>query len=521
MTKKVCVIVSDCSACSGLSEEDMTSLKSLLLKDPLISCVVGVRSPCLKSARQELKKLSLDGCDRAVIAMWCPPISQGLGKGRILPSPVDPLLVELVNLSVMTQKDGKNHPGQMATALRSLVAKLSLAEPLKDRKMKFADPTVAVIGSGDWATQAAHKLVACGCKVRLITSGDAPPSESKDQFEIIANAKPEDISGFPGNFKIRYRRSGALGEVGVASLLLVSDRNTAEPRIPDSSQIRFVPLEKFSEQLNQMPKLEGIVFVDDLRAVDPSAPQVIPAWHFLLEAAKTAASASMAQSVSVLAREVRSTGLLELLWREAADSGVKFIRYDDKTMPRLSKDGRSIEVKDLVLGEVLSLSSDVVVAPTASRPWERLFVEKLFLPSDWDLRARQRGPQRGLAQSTCDGIFLLGYARYNEPFDIIEPELSSVIVEVLSFIRQGYYLARGAVAQIEEGKCSACNTCVRTCPYRAARMNDSWKAEIVSEKCLGCGNCVAVCPSRAIVLKNCTDEQIRAQMTASLQEVIP
>lgn len=520
MAKKVCVIVSDCSACSGLSKEDMVSLKSLLLNDPIISSVVGVRSPCLKSARQELKKLSLEGCDRAIIAMWCPPASQKLGKGRILPSPVDPQLVELTDLSIMTQKDGRSQPWQMATTIRSLAAKLSLAEPLRDRKMKFADPTVAVIGSGDWAVQAADKLAARGCKVRLISSRDVPAHKDQNALEVIANAEPEDIAGYPGNFRIRYVKSGTVNEASAAAILLISERSSTEPRIPKTLPVKFIPLEKFSDQADQMSKLDGIVFVDDLRSVDPSAPPVIPSWHTLLEAARTAAAASIAKSVVVLARDVQSTGLLELLWREAADSGVKFIRYDDKSRPRLSKDGKSIEVKDLVLGEVLGLQADAIVAPTVSRPWEKIFVEKLFLPSDWDLRVRQRGPQRGLAQSTCDGIFMLGYARYNEPFDIIEPELSSVLVDVLSFIRQGYHVAKGAIAEIEEGKCSACYTCVRTCPYRAARMNDSWKAEIVPEKCLGCGNCIAVCPSRAIELKNCTDGQIRAQLSASLQEVI-
>jgi len=520
MAKKVCVIVSDCSACSGLSKEDMLSFKSQLLKDPIISSVIGVRSPCIRSARQELKKLSLEGCDRAIIVMWCPPASQGLGKGRILPSPVDPHLVEIIDLSIVARKNGQSQPGQMTSAVRSRAAKLSLAEPLRERKMKFADPAIAVIGSGDWAIQAADRLAACGHRVKMISSGDVSEKINRNGLEIIADAEPEDIAGYPGNFTIRYTKSGSAGEATAAAVLLVSERIAAEPRIPKSIPVRFIPLEKFSDQADQMSKAKGIVFMDDLRSIDPSAPSVVPSWHTLLEAAKTAAAASLASSVAVVARDVKSTGLLELLWREAADTGVKFIRYDDKSRPRLSKDGKSIQVKDLVLGEVLDLPADTVIAPTVSRPWERIFVEKLFLPSDWDLRARQRGPQRGLAQSTCDGIFMLGYAGYNEPFDIIEPELGSVLVDVISYIRQGFHVARGAVAHIDEGKCSACYTCVRTCPYRAARMNDSWKAEIVPEKCLGCGNCVAVCPSRAIELKNCTDEQIRAQISASLQEVI-
>jgi heterodisulfide reductase subunit A-like polyferredoxin len=76
------------------------------------------------------------------------------------------------------------------------------------------------------------------------------------------------------------------------------------------------------------------------------------------------------------------------------------------------------------------------------------------------------------------------------------------------------------VAEITEAKCSACFTCVRTCPYRAAEMNDSWKAVIIADKCQGCGNCVAVCPSKAIELKNCTRPQIAKEVAASMEVVM-
>lgn len=87
------------------------------------------------------------------------------------------------------------------------------------------------------------------------------------------------------------------------------------------------------------------------------------------------------------------------------------------------------------------------------------------------------------------------------------------------FLHRGAHHVHGEIAVVRNEKCSGCNTCVRTCPYRAAVMDKSMKAVVIEEKCAGCGNCVAVCPNIAIELKNCTGEQIQAQLSASLGEV--
>jgi hypothetical protein len=48
----------------------------------------------------------------------------------------------------------------------------------------------------------------------------------------------------------------------------------------------------------------------------------------------------------------------------------------------------------------------------------------------------------------------------------------------------------------DDGKCTACGTCVQWCPTGAIEMHGT--AQLVAERCIGCGECYAICPSGAI-----------------------
>ena len=55
-------------------------------------------------------------------------------------------------------------------------------------------------------------------------------------------------------------------------------------------------------------------------------------------------------------------------------------------------------------------------------------------------------------------------------------------------------------ANVEQDKCSGCETCLERCPMRAIRMNDRGCSEIDPARCIGCGLCVTTCPEDAIEL---------------------
>ena len=516
---KVCAIIASCEACSGIPKTEMDKAISALKEDKNIGAVLSVKPPCMREAKKEHKALQITGCDRAVVVTWCS--QERIGGAIALPKAISSSLIEMIDLSIYTSKDEKDKTSVdvLARVIRENAARLILAEPLKDRRLPYVSKVVAVIGSSDQAIKAAKALASNRIAARLITSQSILETKA-EHLEMICEALPEALSGIPGNFKIAYKKNGERKETDAAAILLVSERCLSNIRPPANPRVSFVPLEQFENYSKRGGKVKGIAFLDDLYSLTTAADPNVPAWHTLLESAKTAAANKLADCVTVIARDVKAVGLLELAWKEAAEAGVKFIRYDDKTRPKIEKTEPVISVKDLVLGESLQIPADVIVAPVTTKPWEPPFIEKLFIPSDWDFRVRSRGPQRGLAQSSCDGIFLAGYASFAKLTDQAYPDLGSVVSQIVSFMHRGYHVAKGAVADINEGKCSACFTCVRTCPYRAAKMNESWKAEIIADKCAGCGNCVAVCPSKAIELKNCTRPQLQSQVNASLEVML-
>ena len=67
---------------------------------------------------------------------------------------------------------------------------------------------------------------------------------------------------------------------------------------------------------------------------------------------------------------------------------------------------------------------------------------------------------------------------------------------------------------VEQEKCAACLTCVRTCPYNVPFINSDGLAEIEAALCHGCGICAGECPAKAIQLMHYKDIQMVAKTEA-------
>ncbi|MBM4026493.1 MAG: 4Fe-4S dicluster domain-containing protein [Planctomycetes bacterium] len=54
-------------------------------------------------------------------------------------------------------------------------------------------------------------------------------------------------------------------------------------------------------------------------------------------------------------------------------------------------------------------------------------------------------------------------------------------------------------AEVNQEKCTGCESCVSECPSSAISMTDS-KAVVKADNCVDCGVCVDACPAGAISL---------------------
>jgi len=87
--------------------------------------------------------------------------------------------------------------------------------------------------------------------------------------------------------------------------------------------------------------------------------------------------------------------------------------------------------------------------------------------------------------------------------------------------------AGGAVAVVDQAKCTGCLTCIRICPYSVPHMvadatgvgGIAGAAHIEAAICQGCGICASECPAEAIDLLHYRDGQVMAKVNALFDTV--
>jgi heterodisulfide reductase subunit A len=239
-----------------------------------------------------------------------------------------------------------------------------------------------------------------------------------------------------------------------------------------------------------------------------------------------------AVNVYVLFRDMRTYGLKEDYYREAADRGVVFIRYTPETKPlvREAREGGrtvlKVAVPDPVLGQVLELDADVLslaaavvpspaAAEIASRYKVTLNPDGFFKEAHVKLRP---------VDFAADGVFLCGTAHYPKHIDETISQAYGAAGRVLTLLSHDTVVASGAICEVEERDCVACGACITACAYDAIELRDTpkgKKAFVNPVLCKGDGLCNAKCPTQAIELKHFTDEAILSQIEALTKEVRP
>ncbi len=115
---------------------------------------------------------------------------------------------------------------------------------------------------------------------------------------------------------------------------------------------------------------------------------------------------------------------------------------------------------------------------------------------------------------SSEGIFLAGLAHYPKPLEESIAQAKAAASRAMTLLAKEALLVGGVVAVVDSGRCAACLTCVRTCPYGIPRVDEHSHAVIDASQCHGCGTCAAECPGKAISLKHFTDEQLIAKAHA-------
>ncbi len=205
----------------------------------------------------------------------------------------------------------------------------------------------------------------------------------------------------------------------------------------------------------------------------------------------------------------------EELYKRVQRMGVKFVRGKPRVRERNGKAVLTFE--DTLSGCVREEEFDLAVLATPMEGNSEL-ADVLGVAVDENGFLMPSHPKLKPVETNVRGIFLAGAA--GSPMDIRESVESAGLAsaKALEIVMAEDIESDPFYSFVCEEKCIGCRICVRSCDFKAIRINEHKRAEINPSACLGCGVCVASCPNDAIDMNYFSNSAILAEIDALAEE---
>jgi len=353
--------------------------------------------------------------------------------------------------------------------------------------------------------------------------------KGSENISVHLGTKVKNIEGYVGNFKTELE-SGENMEHGVVIVAIGGEEYKPEGEHLYGKNASVMTLLELKDKLKKGEvKGDSYVFIQCVGSREGDHPNCS---RVCCTGAMTAAREILEKNpeaeVYVLFRDIRTYGFREKYYKDAAQKGVKFVRFDDDKKPEVTEKAGKLEVKvtDEDTGKYLVLTPDCLVLASGTRaqpdagelaPMLKvpLTKEGFFLEAHMKLRP---------VDFATEGVYLAGVAHGPKFVDESIAQALGAVARAMTVLSKTTLEAEGIVASIDENLCDGCGICVPTCEYKALEIvpneKDSEKklAEVNVGLCKGCGACVGSCPAGALTQKGFKDEQIVAMIDAALEE---
>jgi heterodisulfide reductase subunit A len=216
--------------------------------------------------------------------------------------------------------------------------------------------------------------------------------------------------------------------------------------------------------------------------------------------------------ITHLHRDIRTYFLNDVQYQKAQEAGVTFIRYDEGKGLHISQDnGLLVEATDTKTGEEVTLKPDLIILNAAIIPGEdnNDLSRLLDVPlGEYNFFEEEDYMTFTPVDFSKKGVYLCGLSHGPKTIDESVAQAKAAAIRALSVITKEKLVHQNVYANVNPGKCIACLTCVRVCPFGVPFINDDGVAEIIPLECRACGVCVSSCPNDAIELKSFTDYDV-------------
>ena len=554
------VFICDCgSNIAGVV--DCPNLTEYAATLPYVTVAEETTYACSQDAQDKMVEIIREkGLNRVVVAACTPKTHEPLFQETLKNSGLNKYLFEMTNIRNQNSWVHKNNP-ELATdkakdLVRMAVAKAALAQPLKEEKINVT-PSVMVVGGGLAGMTAARSLASQGYEAHIIEKQDRLGGEalklwktaqgedvkkeldalisdiaSSDNIIVHTNTTLEGVDGFVGNFTSQLKTDGKTTALEHGVAVLATGATALEPDEysfgKDDRIIRTLDLDRmFKENDPKLDTVNSAVFIQCVGSREPQRPYCsrVCCTHSV-DNAIALKDKNPEMDVFILYRDIRTYGERELLYKEAREKGVIFIRFDVDNKPEVvvEEDQLKITVIDHVLNLPVTISADLLTLAAALVPRRDERLANFFkVPLNDEGFFVEKHAKLGPAEFATDGVFIAGSAHYPKPVNEAITQGRAAASRALTLLaKKDSLFTSGTVASVDVQKCSTCGVCISICPYNApsylAEGRFAGKADVNAVLCKGCGLCVASCRSGAIHLRGFDTNQILSQIFA-LDEV--
>ena len=511
---------------------------------------------CSQDTQDHMKAIIGEkGINRVVVASCSPRTHEPLFQETIRDAGLNKYLFEMANIRDQNTWVHMDEPAR-ATAkakdlVRMAVAKAAHIEPLHQVSLAITK-TALVVGGGVAGMEAALGVADQGSEVVLVEKstelgGVANLLNTTWQGEPIAPYLADTIQRVKTHPRVRLftgtrvkRTTGSIGNF--SSTLASTNGDPTETVVAHGATILATGGGEYKPDLylygshpdvlthldmdtavadndKRLRLAKRVAFIQCVGSRDDKRPYCskICCTHSL-KSALAVKQISPKKKVTILYRDIRAYGFREDLYKEAREAGILFIRYEPENPPKVSADADNhlvLDVTDHVLRMPIRLRPDLLVLATGVVPnADRELFELFKVPVNADGFLVEAHAKLRPVDFSSEGIYLAGLAHYPKPLEESIAQAKAAASRAMTLLSRDAIMVGGVVATIDSGKCAACLTCVRACPYDIPRVDEHSHAVIDPAQCHGCGTCVAECPGKAISLAHFTDDQLIAKIEA-------
>lgn len=509
---------------------------------------------CSETAQRQLQERILEHkLNRVVVASCTPKTHEPSFQDSLIAIGLNPYLFDIANIrnqcSWVHQKEPEKATEKAKELTKMSVARVRELKPLFMKELSV-NRDVAIIGAGITGLRCGIDLLLRGYKVKIIEKNEVPgglvrnlssiyssfkPGKeiidklieefTKTGGEIITSAELIDVTGYVGNFQIKFNVKGKEIEFTAGAIVLATGSSLYIPG-------KRFGYDRFSNVITNMELEQRIISGDikDIKSVafiqcvgsrgDEGNPGCS---RYCCQAAIKEAISLREKGIdiAILNRGVRvySKGA-EQMYRKARELGVLFLPYEGEPEITGTDVAKQITVPSIDLNADIIIPVDLIVLSVGMVPAEdSLRLSELFkVPRGADKFFLERHSKFGPVETTVEGVFLCGCCQFPQDIGDSISQASAVASKVSVLLSRDKITLAPITSVVDEVYCRGCGRCAEVCEFHAVEIVEKEKgiyvAQVNEALCKGCGTCVPACPTGAIDLKHFMTEQIEAQLEA-------